>query len=733
MGDPTPDGKVDFNDLMVFATAYGSETGDSNWNELCDICGYLGDPTPDGKINFEDLMLFAMNYGKELEDYYYASMQVFDLSEQKLNEIMEEPPADVETCLTILGDYLVEQPNVESYEVMEDTLKVIFDSGSYSTITLIDLDTTNPKLTGGLATIQEDSEISKINNRENYFLIPIQKKTTGENIDIFKSNYREKNSIKSNKTKKNTNFEYIGVRSAIIWDPFHTYFAQLGYDTANEYSQILNNLGQDFYIKVYEDHEADIEALKTIQDFGIVIFDTHGADGYQMVTGEVPDSTNSEKYSEELNADDQEIYISEHLGVSINNKKVERYEDRYGVTAYWFNYKHLPVDFPNSIIINNSCESTKYGFLWGTFLLSGAATYYGHSEDSHIVFGMEMVKNVLQNLVDGKTTGEAYEEYSEIYWEWWLPHQVTNTWEMYGKENVKIPIEETGSVYNQTQELYYATIQAALDDADNGDTIEVSDGTYDESIFFPPGKAIVLQSLNGSSSTIIRGDDGSNTVTLNNSPEGTTLEGFTITHTDGLTGSGIYITNSNVKINNCNISGNYSNTVCVGIYNDGDLTITESNISGNSNNSSNEDDWCFGISNSGVLNINKCTISGNFSNNWCFAIYNSYGNLSISESSIFNNFATNFLCCGIFINSGDLTITGSNIYGNSGAYGGGIYFDFPTSGVLPIGGEIEGEKNTICGNFSIGNNPSLDQQIADAVGSLYDTYKDINYISAYCE
>ena len=64
MGDPTPDGKVDFNDLMVFATAYGSETGDANWNELCDICGYLGDPNLDGKVNFEDLMVFVTNFGK---------------------------------------------------------------------------------------------------------------------------------------------------------------------------------------------------------------------------------------------------------------------------------------------------------------------------------------------------------------------------------------------------------------------------------------------------------------------------------------------------------------------------------------------------------------------------------------------------------------------------------------------------------------------------------------------
>ena len=67
MGDPDPDGKVDFNDLMVFATAYGSETGDPNWNPLCDICGYLGDPDPDEKVNFDDLMVFATNYGKELE------------------------------------------------------------------------------------------------------------------------------------------------------------------------------------------------------------------------------------------------------------------------------------------------------------------------------------------------------------------------------------------------------------------------------------------------------------------------------------------------------------------------------------------------------------------------------------------------------------------------------------------------------------------------------------------
>ena len=58
-GGGPPDGVVDFEDLMIFAMAYGSTPSDTNWNPLCDIY-------PDDKIDFEDLMIFAMNYGKKI-------------------------------------------------------------------------------------------------------------------------------------------------------------------------------------------------------------------------------------------------------------------------------------------------------------------------------------------------------------------------------------------------------------------------------------------------------------------------------------------------------------------------------------------------------------------------------------------------------------------------------------------------------------------------------------------
>ena len=56
-GGGPPDGVVNFEDLMIFAMAYGSTPSDANWNLLCDIY-------PDDKIDFEDLMIFAMHYGE---------------------------------------------------------------------------------------------------------------------------------------------------------------------------------------------------------------------------------------------------------------------------------------------------------------------------------------------------------------------------------------------------------------------------------------------------------------------------------------------------------------------------------------------------------------------------------------------------------------------------------------------------------------------------------------------
>lgn len=56
MGDINDDGKVDGDDLIIFAQSFGSQIGDPNYNEKCDLNG-------DGKVDAEDLILLSQNFG----------------------------------------------------------------------------------------------------------------------------------------------------------------------------------------------------------------------------------------------------------------------------------------------------------------------------------------------------------------------------------------------------------------------------------------------------------------------------------------------------------------------------------------------------------------------------------------------------------------------------------------------------------------------------------------------
>jgi hypothetical protein len=328
-------------------------------------------------------------------------------------------------------------------------------------------------------------------------------------------------------------------------------------------------------------------------------------------------------------------------------------------------------------------------------------------------------------------------------------------------------------VHNLTKNTYYNTIQVALNDADNNNNIEVADGTYDETIDFPSGKKITLQSVNGPSSTTIRGDLNLYTVNLGSSLPGTTIEGFTITHDVGIIGGGIWNDVGSLTIYNCAISNNDGG----GIYNSGTLTITgASTVSGNTadvrgggiNNwggtltitgestvSGNTAGEGGGIYNSGTLTITGAsTVSGNSADYFGGGIEN-YGTLTITgESTISGNSAGQG---GGIDNLGTLTIKGestisgntadwygggiftiyttitaSTISGNSAGQGGGIYI-YLSSFIPTIGGSSSAEKNTICGNYKIGLTPSLDQQIRDSSGDLYYTYKNNNYIYTNCE
>ena len=111
----------------------------------------------------------------------------------------------------------------------------------------------------------------------------------------------------------------------------------------------------------------------------------------------------------------------------------------------------------------------------------------------------------------------------------------------------------------------YASIQAAIDDADAGDRISVAPGTYNEALDMS-GKAIQMYGRNGANVTTIdaTGLDASCIACWNGEGADTVIAGFTLTggtgtqnpDYDALHGGGFFAWNASPTIVNCTITGN---------------------------------------------------------------------------------------------------------------------------------------------------------------------------------
>ncbi len=140
-------------------------------------------------------------------------------------------------------------------------------------------------------------------------------------------------------------------------------------------------------------------------------------------------------------------------------------------------------------------------------------------------------------------------------------------------------------IENITTTTGYTTIQAALDDANYGDIIEVNEGTYYETVDFN-GVSCTLTSTDPNDwdvveATIIDADLSGSTVTFDsNEDSNSVLKGFTIQRagSDGTDG-GIYCGSSvSPVITRCIIKNNTKGIYCTG----GSPTITDNIIKGNS-------------------------------------------------------------------------------------------------------------------------------------------------------
>jgi Right handed beta helix region/Abnormal spindle-like microcephaly-assoc'd, ASPM-SPD-2-Hydin len=245
------------------------------------------------------------------------------------------------------------------------------------------------------------------------------------------------------------------------------------------------------------------------------------------------------------------------------------------------------------------------------------------------------------------------------------------------------------------------SIAQALIQAQNGDTVLVSPGTYYDTISFG-GKAITVASTDGPAVTIL---DARNVTSvaffMNGEGPQSVLRGFTVTHGFSLgEGAGIFIGNASPTIDGNVITANQG---CQGIGIEADFSsaIIKNNVISNNTSSSLNCSFAGGggirVNGFGSVQILNNIITGNQSASDGGGIQlNSTSLITISGNTIENNTASSG--GGISVVTGSsATIVNNLVTGNSASQGTGVYLD----GLL--GNQNLFVNNTIALNISLFN------------------------------
>ncbi len=246
-----------------------------------------------------------------------------------------------------------------------------------------------------------------------------------------------------------------------------------------------------------------------------------------------------------------------------------------------------------------------------------------------------------------------------------------------------------------TGDYDYTSLQTAINNAANGDTLLLADGTCTEKITID-NKDLTIISENGAASSIIDGNASGSTVTIKNGAD-TVLNGVTVQNGNQINfgkGGGLYISDSSPAIINSIITNNIGNSGGGGIYVIGassTVTISATTISSNTAGSHGAGIY---LDSGSSADISGSTISNNHSGNrggGIFMATSADASLAVSSSTISGNSGTNFAYGGgIYCNATGgtviVSIDDSTISGNSAQNGGGVYLE--SAGATLLTGSI---------------------------------------------
>ena len=334
--------------------------------------------------------------------------------------------AGLPSAIATVVDEIAEQEGVESVEANGETaISIVYESGLLGGLVLAHKDGTGgtitrggargPDLRAGARTVERPARTGAPRwslapsgrpasahpdtiERAKGPSVPLASQTRGERPDAWA--FTSPVAV----TAANGTETDILNRKVLIYAPYEAVW-----DPYNEGPDLVTMLAAsnlEFDLTYLSDQEATIAELERLTEYGLVVLATHGSGGRHLLTGEVATEEKREEYDALRQAGQIVVWTYIEIGDDGGDATVR--EDVFGVTDAFIDA--LPGTFPQSLIVNNSCESTQREDLSDAFLAKGAATYVGHSAVVSSKFAVDMVLELIEPMVgdDLATVGEAF-------------------------------------------------------------------------------------------------------------------------------------------------------------------------------------------------------------------------------------------------------------------------------------------------------------------------------------
>ncbi len=340
-----------------------------------------------------------------------AGAQIQSVHEDILTELNTlAPGTSVEEMLAHAANWLAGRDGIDNVEQSGDVLEITHASGITSFIHLQD------EANEDVGWIRGGSK-----ERTAQPVIPLDEQTRGDTLDAGGISALDVDPalLPLSETGENE----VGSRAVLIWAPFAAEFSPW-----DETAGLFQRFGESdigFNVVAKSNYDADVNSLRSIANYGMVVLATHGSGGRWLATAELA-STADTTYLTDLQSGRMAIWQQMKLTTAGN---VTSYSPTYAVRDTWL-AANVVGQFPNSIIVNNSCESLRGNDLWNFFADRGAGALFGHTRIVTSRFAVEKVYELVEGLAAGQTTGASYVQETD-------PYSFHNAvWEMRGNEEL---------------------------------------------------------------------------------------------------------------------------------------------------------------------------------------------------------------------------------------------------------------------------------------------------------